>query len=259
MGGVYILKNIGQLQWENIFSIHKLLVFLLEKEGEERAFWFVICSYISVSALFHWKQKHSRILWSWYSLDSTNAPFILPIVVAWFGERYFYFYNLFWIFFLVRPFYIFFFGPPQAWNYSFIFIQPSIWYTYMQWIPLVRCSYLSEYIMLIFPAFKCNCLLWFLFWCSLEVRYHLDEDPKTLKVFPIPLHDARGTTLQYDRMSLSPDGNILAATHGSTLQWLSAESGQVLDSAEKAHDGICTFQQFSNFWHFSLFPDSIFP
>ncbi|KAL3536954.1 hypothetical protein ACH5RR_000320 [Cinchona calisaya] len=75
---------------------------------------------------------------------------------------------------------------------------------------------------------------------NINVRYHLDEDPKTLKLFPIPLHDANGTTLHYDRLSLSPDGKILAATHGSTLQWLSAESGQVLDTAEKAHDGDIT-------------------
>lgn len=70
-----------------------------------------------------------------------------------------------------------------------------------------------------------------------EVRYHLDEDPKTLKVFPIPLHDEKGTTLHYDLLSLSPDGKILAATHGSTLQWLCTETGRVLDIAEKAHDG----------------------
>lgn len=70
-----------------------------------------------------------------------------------------------------------------------------------------------------------------------EVRYHLDEDPKTLKVLPIPLHDESGTTLHYDLLSLSPDGKILAATHGSTLQWLCAETGQILDTAEKAHDG----------------------
>lgn len=82
------------------------------------------------------------------------------------------------------------------------------------------------------------------FW-NINVRYHLDEDPKTLKVFPIPLHDANGITLQYDRMSLSPDGKILAATHGSTLQWLSAELGQVLDSAEKAHDGEITDMAWS--------------
>lgn len=65
----------------------------------------------------------------------------------------------------------------------------------------------------------------------------MDEDPKTLKVLPIPLHDENGTTLHYDLLSLSPDGKILAATHGSTLQWLCAETGQVLDVAEKAHDG----------------------
>ncbi|KAL6495413.1 hypothetical protein OROGR_029976 [Orobanche gracilis] len=75
---------------------------------------------------------------------------------------------------------------------------------------------------------------------NINVRYHLDEDPKTLKVFPIPLHDANGTTLHYDRLSLSPDGKILAAIQGSTLQWLCAETGQVLDTAEKAHDGDIT-------------------
>ncbi|KAH6817814.1 secretory 1A [Perilla frutescens var. frutescens] len=75
---------------------------------------------------------------------------------------------------------------------------------------------------------------------NINVRYHLDEDSKTLKVFPIPLHDENGTTLHYDHLSLSPDGKILAATHGSTLQWLCAETGQVLDMAEKAHDGDIT-------------------
>lgn len=58
-----------------------------------------------------------------------------------------------------------------------------------------------------------------------------------MKVFPIPLQDEKGTTLHYDIISLSPDGKILAATHGSTLQWLCAETGRVLDIAEKAHDG----------------------
>ncbi|XWS77200.1 hypothetical protein CRYUN_Cryun01aG0241100 [Craigia yunnanensis] len=64
-----------------------------------------------------------------------------------------------------------------------------------------------------------------------------DEDPKTLKVFPIPLHDSSDSTLHYDRLSLSPDGKILATTHGSTLQWLCMETGKVLDTAAKAHDG----------------------
>ncbi|XP_010277354.1 PREDICTED: transducin beta-like protein 2 isoform X2 [Nelumbo nucifera] len=75
---------------------------------------------------------------------------------------------------------------------------------------------------------------------NINVRYHLDEDPKTLKVFPIPLHDSKGSTLHYDRMSISPDGKILAATHGSTVQWLCAETGKVLDTADSAHDGDIT-------------------
>lgn len=75
---------------------------------------------------------------------------------------------------------------------------------------------------------------------NINVRYHMDEDPKTLKVFPIPLRDSTGTTLHYDRLSISPDGKILAATHGSTLQWLSVETGKVLDTAEKSHDGDIT-------------------
>ncbi|GAV60236.1 WD40 domain-containing protein [Cephalotus follicularis] len=76
---------------------------------------------------------------------------------------------------------------------------------------------------------------------NINVRYHLDEDPKTLKVFPIPLHDSRGATLHYDRLSLSPDGRILAATHGSKLQWLSVDTGKVLDTADKAHEGDITW------------------
>lgn len=70
-----------------------------------------------------------------------------------------------------------------------------------------------------------------------SVRYHLDEDPKTLNVLPIPLKDAKGSTLRYDRISLSPDGKILAATCGSTLQWLCAETGKVLDTADRSHEG----------------------
>lgn len=72
----------------------------------------------------------------------------------------------------------------------------------------------------------------------LQVRYHLDEDPKTLKVFQIPLKDAKVSSLHYDRMSLSPDGKILATTRGSTLQWLCYETGEILDTAEKSHEGL---------------------
>uniref|UniRef100_A0A7C9B1H7 Transducin beta-like protein 2 n=1 Tax=Opuntia streptacantha TaxID=393608 RepID=A0A7C9B1H7_OPUST len=75
---------------------------------------------------------------------------------------------------------------------------------------------------------------------NINVRYQMDEDPKILRGFPIPLHDASGATLHYDRLSISPDGKILAATHGATLQWLCAETCKVLDTAEKAHDGDIT-------------------
>ncbi|XP_042454142.1 transducin beta-like protein 2 isoform X1 [Zingiber officinale] len=75
---------------------------------------------------------------------------------------------------------------------------------------------------------------------NINVRYHLDEDPKTLRVFPIPLHDSKGLVSNYDHISVSPDGIILATTSGSTLQWLCAETGKVLDTADKAHDGQIT-------------------
>lgn len=72
---------------------------------------------------------------------------------------------------------------------------------------------------------------------NINVRYHLDEDPKTLRVFPIPLHDSKGSVCLYNHMGISPDGKVLAVTSGSTLQWLCAETGTVLDTAEKAHEG----------------------
>ncbi|CAN6291009.1 unnamed protein product [Urochloa humidicola] len=75
---------------------------------------------------------------------------------------------------------------------------------------------------------------------NINVRYHLDEDPKTLRVLPIPLHDSKGSVCQYDHMSISPDGKVLAVTSGSTLQWLCVETGAVLDRAEKAHEGDIT-------------------
>lgn len=75
---------------------------------------------------------------------------------------------------------------------------------------------------------------------NINVRYHLDEDPKTLKVFSIPLHDAKGSTLHYDHFRISPDGKILAAASGSILQWLCAETGKVLDTADKSHEGEIT-------------------
>ncbi|KAL6909606.1 hypothetical protein ACP4OV_001887 [Aristida adscensionis] len=75
---------------------------------------------------------------------------------------------------------------------------------------------------------------------NINVRYHLDEDPKTLRTFAIPLHDSKGSVCLYDHMSISPDGKVMAVTSGSTLQWLSVETGAVLDTADKAHEGDIT-------------------
>lgn len=75
---------------------------------------------------------------------------------------------------------------------------------------------------------------------NINVRYQLDEDPKCLKVLPIQVHDVKDTTPHYDRISVSPDNKTLAVTYGSTLQWLSLESGEVLDRVEIAHSGFIT-------------------
>lgn len=73
------------------------------------------------------------------------------------------------------------------------------------------------------------------------VRYHMDEDPKCIKVMKIPFLDAKGVPVHYDRLAVSPDNQILAVTHGSTLQWLRTETGEILDTAENAHDGAHPF------------------
>ncbi|XP_057827177.1 uncharacterized protein LOC131038678 [Cryptomeria japonica] len=80
---------------------------------------------------------------------------------------------------------------------------------------------------------------------NINVRYHLDEDPKCLKVFPIPLHDEKGRFMHYDRLSISPNDKIIAASHGPILQWLSLETGEVLDTADKAHDADITCMAWS--------------
>lgn len=69
----------------------------------------------------------------------------------------------------------------------------------------------------------------------------MDEDPKCIKVMKIPSLDSKGVPVLYDRLAVSPDNQILAVTHGSTLQWLRTETGEVLDTAEYAHDGACRF------------------
>eukprot|EP00850_Spirogloea_muscicola_P013158 SM000088S23699 [mRNA] locus=s88:184722:188091:- [translate_table: standard] len=75
---------------------------------------------------------------------------------------------------------------------------------------------------------------------SLAVRYHLDEDPKVLKSFPIPLPPAKNGPPHLDRIAVSPDGLYLAATLSANLYWVSLDTGQLLDKCEIAHDGIIT-------------------
>lgn len=69
----------------------------------------------------------------------------------------------------------------------------------------------------------------------------MDEDPKCIKVFKIPTLDSKGNPVLYDRLAVSPDNQILAVTYGTTLQWLRTETGEILDTAENAHDGACPF------------------
>ena len=65
----------------------------------------------------------------------------------------------------------------------------------------------------------------------------IHKDPKCLKVLSIPLRDSKGAVLHLDRVAISPDNKLLAVTHGSTLQWLSLDSGDALETVENAHDG----------------------
>ncbi|KAJ7541617.1 hypothetical protein O6H91_10G067400 [Diphasiastrum complanatum] len=71
---------------------------------------------------------------------------------------------------------------------------------------------------------------------NINVRYHLDEDPKCLKVFPIQGVNGKKEAGHLDRISVSPDNKILAATQGSTLLWLNTETGEIMDIAPNAHD-----------------------
>eukprot|EP00850_Spirogloea_muscicola_P015807 SM000124S25939 [mRNA] locus=s124:249496:259561:+ [translate_table: standard] len=75
---------------------------------------------------------------------------------------------------------------------------------------------------------------------NINVRYHLDEDPKVLKSFPIPLPPAKNGSPHLDRIAVSPDGLYLAATLSTNLYWISIDTGQLLDKCEIAHDGLIT-------------------
>nr|KJB22317.1 hypothetical protein B456_004G040800 [Gossypium raimondii] len=128
-------------------------------------------------------------------------------------------------------------GSIRVWNINGLSAPLCLSPTYFTHLHILvltmRKSMLMKWSYYFVPADCCKCFV--------EVRYHLSEDPKTLKVFPIPFHDSSGSALHYDRLSLSPDGKILAATRGPTLQWLCLETGKVLDAAEKAHDGDITW------------------
>ncbi|KAA3471807.1 transducin beta-like protein 2 [Gossypium australe] len=132
-------------------------------------------------------------------------------------------------------------GSIRVWNINGLSAPLCLSPTYFTHVHILvltmRKSMLMKWSYYFVPADCCKCFV--------EVRYHLSEDPKTLKVFPIPLHDSSGSALHYDRLSLSPDGKILAATRGPTLRWLCLETGKVLDTAEKAHDGDITWITWS--------------
>lgn len=71
---------------------------------------------------------------------------------------------------------------------------------------------------------------------NINVRHDFYQDPQILKVFPITLHDLKADMLHYEHIDISPDGKILAATHGPILQWICAETGKVLETHYETHD-----------------------
>ncbi|GBG76057.1 hypothetical protein CBR_g21297 [Chara braunii] len=74
---------------------------------------------------------------------------------------------------------------------------------------------------------------------NINVRYELSEDPRCLHTFDIPenANQQKGGVHYFDKLALSPDDRILACTIGCTLCWLDMETGEVIDTAENAHDG----------------------
>jgi WD40 repeat protein len=75
---------------------------------------------------------------------------------------------------------------------------------------------------------------------NIDVRYHLDEDPKCLHTFPCGLPPIGKTPPHYDRIAVAPGAAILAAAAGSTLHWVDLKTGEVLEKAENAHEGEIT-------------------
>ena len=75
------------------------------------------------------------------------------------------------------------------------------------------------------------------------VRYEVDEDPRVLHTFTIPppppaSSGGRGKgPPHYDIIAISPDEKVVVGVVGSSLQWLSLEDGELLETAEEAHEG----------------------
>lgn len=97
---------------------------------------------------------------------------------------------------------------------------------------------------------------------NIDVRYHLDEDPKCLLTLPnpeiAPSHTVTADSSEeqkgkkkkaapkveqaaafpiLDRIAIAPDNNTLAISVGHTLAWLDLGSGEVIEKIEHAHDG----------------------
>lgn len=73
------------------------------------------------------------------------------------------------------------------------------------------------------------------------MRYNVSEDPKCLATIPIPEPppSAKERPHVLERIALSPDGTVLAVAFGSTVEWIDMATGDVLATAESAHDGEC--------------------
>ena len=115
-------------------------------------------------------------------------------------------------------------------------VDQSLEYQWYDGHNFLWCIYMCIAIGLMLPDWS-NLFNFSLLSSLFAVRYHLDEDPKCLKVLSIPLHDSNGAVLHLDRIAVSPDNKLLAVTHGSTLQWLTLNSGETLETVEHAHDG----------------------
>ncbi|KAK3281961.1 hypothetical protein CYMTET_10280 [Cymbomonas tetramitiformis] len=66
---------------------------------------------------------------------------------------------------------------------------------------------------------------------NLNVRYHLNEDPRVLKKLEVEQ--------PYEMIAVSPD-NVLAAVFGTTLIFQCLDSGEVLEKVENAHASAVT-------------------